>query len=72
MTTTSNPKVATLGDYSDHQLLTLILTELRLHTYLMFQQEAREEEIEALRAELMNDNDTVDADVGIAFPGVNS
>lgn len=47
---------------SDHQLLVLILTELRLHTYLSFQTEMREEDIAGLRAEIMNDGDIVDTE----------
>ena len=59
---TNNPRASSLSENSDHQLLTLILTELRLQTYLTFQREVREEELDSLRAEIMNDTDRVDTD----------
>lgn len=69
MSTTSSPRESALASFSDHQLLVLILTELRLHTYLMHQREVLESEIEGLRAEIMNDADIVDTDAtGTAFP----
>lgn len=60
---TNDPRRAALADYSDHQLLVLILTELRLNTYLAFQREVQESELDGLRALVMNDVMTVDDDV---------
>lgn len=62
MTTTSEPRQSFLSGTSDHNLLVLILTELRLHTYLSFQRAVEEKDIEGLRAEIMNDMDIVDTD----------
>lgn len=59
---TNNPRASALSDNSDHQLLTLILTELRLQTYCSFQSSVTESELESLRAEIMNDIEYVDTE----------
>lgn len=62
MPTTSEPRQSALAGNSDHHLLVLILTELRLQTYLSLQRAVEEKDVEGLRAEIMNDLDIVDTD----------
>jgi len=69
MSLTNEPRQSSLAGTSDHHLLVLILTELRLQTYLSLQREVLESEIEGLRAEIMNDVTLVDTEAtGTAFP----
>ena len=71
MATSNEPKNSELSGVSDHQLLVLILTELRLHTEFMFQREVREQEVDGLRAELMNNIQIVDTDSATATQDAN-
>ncbi len=62
MALTNEPSTSALGSLSDHRLLTLILTELRLQTFLAGQAMVREQELDGLRAEIMNDLDIADTE----------
>lgn len=66
MPTTNAPRDSVLNGVSDHQLFILMLTELRLHTQLMFQTDVKESEIDGLRAEIMNEFEIVDTDSATA------
>lgn len=68
---TNEPRNSALAGASDHQLLVIIATEARLHTQLMFQTDVKENEIDGLRAEIMNEFEIVDTDSTTAVEPAN-
>lgn len=72
MALTNAPRDSLFNGVSDHQLLILILTELRLHTQLLFETAPREQELDGLRAEIMSEHDIVDTDSTTAVLDANA
>lgn len=59
---TNNPLTARLGQFSEHQLLVLILTELKLQTLLLAENMDSDRDLDEARIEIMNTRDIVSGD----------
>ena len=59
-----NPGQSALAQFSDSQLLILILTELRLLTQLIAAETDTSEDLDVVRIEMMNDVTFLTADAG--------
>lgn len=61
---TNNPSQSPLQTYSEQQLLVMILTELRMLVRLSASEFDSSDDLEALRTEIMADNDITTSDGG--------
>lgn len=60
----NSPSRSALAQYSEHQLLVMILTELRVQTQLQADEYDADLDLDDLRVQVMNANDIVTGDAG--------